>query len=248
MAPILEIRDLSKSFGMVRAVDGLSLEIAEGEVVGIIGTNGSGKTTFLNLVTGYIHPSEGTIRFRGEDITRLSPKQVTARGIARSFQIPQLFNGLSAIENTLIAIAGRAGQAWDGWKPLKRRAWREEAADVLDRLGLADVADRPVASLPEGGRKLLDVALSLVLRPSLLLMDEPTSGVSVKDKFDVMERVLRALEETRVTTIFVEHDMEIVERYARRALAFDGGRIIADGTVEAILADPTVRESVLGAA
>ena len=121
-------------------------------------------------------------------------------------------------------------------------------SDILDRLGLGDAAEQTVSSLSEGGRKLLDVALSLVLRPSLLLMDEPTSGVSVKDKFDVMDRVLRALEETRVTTIFVEHDMEIIERYAQRALAFDGGHMIADGTVDAILADPAVRESVLGAA
>jgi len=248
MAAILEIRNLTKRFGMVLAVDNLVLEIAEGETVGIIGTNGSGKTTFLNLVTGYILPTVGTIRFEGVDITGLSPKQVTTRGIARSFQNPQLFTGLTAMENTLIAIAGRAGQAWDGWQPLKRRVWREEAADILDRLGLGDVAEQTVSSLSEGGRKLLDVALSLVLRPSLLLMDEPTSGVSVKDKFDVMDRVLRALDETRVTTVFIEHDMEIIERYAQRALAFDGGRVIADGTVDAILADPVVRESVLGAA
>lgn len=244
---ILETNSLTKNFGMVMAVDKISLALREGEVVGIVGTNGSGKTTFLNLITGYLQPTYGQIRFEAQDITGLTPKNVTSLGIARSFQMPQLYTGMTVLDNLLVAVAGRSARGWDFWTPLRRASWVREAAQVLDQFGFNGVQGQLVGSLPEGARKLLDVAVSYILRPKVLLMDEPTSGVSVKDKFAVMDTLLRVLKETGVTTVFVEHDMEIVERYAERALAFDEGRIIADGSVGEVLADEAVKTAILGA-
>lgn len=246
MRPILEILNLSKNFGMVVAAHEINLRIHEGEVVGIVGANGSGKTTLINLITGYLKPSRGEIRFQGKDITGLSPREVIALGIARSFQIPQLYTGLTVLENMLIAVATRSGRSWDFWTQLNEDSWQQEALNVLKQFGFENDAGQVVGNLPEGGRKLLDVAVSFVLKPKLLLMDEPTSGVSVKEKFRVMDALLNALKKAGVTTVFVEHDMEIVERYAERALAFDNGRVIADGTVDVVLADALVRQSVLG--
>ena len=245
-ATVLSIESLTRTFGPLRAVDDIGFSVREREIVGIVGTNGSGKTTLINLITGYLRPSAGRILFGGADITGLRPRRVTELGIARSFQIPQLYTGLSVMENALIAVAIHAGHAANLWSPLYRDAWVEEAAAVLDRFGLATSAAQPVSSLPEGARKLLDVALSFIQQPKLLLMDEPTSGVSAGDKFGVMDTLMPALRDRGVTTIFVEHDMEIVQRYAQRALAFANGRVIADGPVAEVLTHPDVRRSVLG--
>jgi branched-chain amino acid transport system ATP-binding protein len=246
MAVILKTVSLHKNFGMVKAVDNINLSINGEEVVGIVGTNGSGKTTLLNLITGYLQPTSGEIRFRDKNITGLSPREVIGLGIARSFQIPQLYTGLTVLENMLIAVAARSGKSWDSWTPLNKNSWMEEALGILRQFGFENDARQAVANLPEGGRKLLDVALSFVLKPKLLLMDEPTSGVSGKEKFAVMDALLNTLKDAGVTAVFVEHDVEIVERYAERVLAFDNGRVIADGTVNVVLADNSVRQAVLG--
>jgi branched-chain amino acid transport system ATP-binding protein len=244
--PMLDVDNVSRAFDMLRAVDDVSLSVAEGETVGIIGTNGSGKTTLLNLITGYLQPTSGRILFRGSDITGLGPRRVTTLGVARSFQVPQLYTGLTVTENVLIAIAAHSGRGTDFWTPMHRRDSLVSAEDFLARFGLSDHATAAVRTLPEGARKVLDVALSVILEPKVLLMDEPTSGVSARDKFSVMETLMPTLRERRVTTIFVEHDMEIIERYAERAVAFDAGRIIADGPVAGVLGQAEVRRAVLG--
>jgi branched-chain amino acid transport system ATP-binding protein len=244
--PMIEVNNVSRAFGMLRAVDDVSLSIDEGENVGIIGTNGSGKTTLLNIITGYLRPTSGRILFQDTDITGLETRRITALGVARSFQVPQLYAGLTVLDNVLIAIAAHSGEGNDFWRPMHRRDWLAKADDLLARFGLGEHAAMTVSNLPEGGRKVLDVALSIVLEPKVLLMDEPTSGVSAKDKFSVMDTLMPALQERRVTTIFVEHDMEIIERYAGRAAAFDSGKIIADGPVAEVLARPEVRRAVLG--
>jgi branched-chain amino acid transport system ATP-binding protein len=246
MAVVLETVGLTRYFGRVAAVDDVSVGIEAGAMVGIVGPNGAGKTTFLNLITGYVKPEKGQILHLGTDITGLPPRVVTGLGIARSFQIPQLYTSLSVRENLLIALATRAGHSLDFWSPLKRDVWIAEALDILDQFGLGDYAHRPVSELPEGGRKLLDIALSFALKPRLLLMDEPTSGVSMKDKFGVMDTLVEVLRRTGVTTVFVEHDMEVVHRYAQRVLVFSGGRIAADGDPETLFADPHVRRAVIG--
>jgi branched-chain amino acid transport system ATP-binding protein len=244
--PMLDVDNVSRAFDMLRAVDDVSLSVAEGETVGIIGTNGSGKTTLLNLITGYLQPTSGRILFRGSDITGLRPRRVTALGVARSFQVPQLYTGLNVLDNVLIAIAAHSGRGTDFWTPMHRRDSLVSAEDFLARFGLSDHATAAVRTLPEGARKVLDVVLSVILEPKVLLMDEPTSGVSARDKFSVMETLMPTLRERRVTTIFVEHDMEIIERYAERAVAFDAGRIIADGPVAGVLGQAEVRRAVLG--
>jgi branched-chain amino acid transport system ATP-binding protein len=243
---ILKTVDLTKSFGMVMAANQINVEIHHGELVGIVGANGSGKTTFLNLITGYLIPDGGRIFLMGEDRAGLPPRVITRLGIARSFQIPQLYTNLSVLENILLSLAAQADKGTSFWGPLYRQPWIDEGMATLERFGLKTYARRPVSELAEGGRKLLDIALSFALRPKLLLMDEPTSGVSIKDKFQIMDTLIKVVQETGLTTLFVEHDMEVVQRYGRRVLAFNDGRVIADGRPEAVLADPDVRKAVLG--
>lgn len=245
---VLRTVEVCKSFGAVRAADSITVEIRPGELVGVVGANGSGKTTFLNIVTGYLKPDRGRILFMGSDCTGLPPRAITRRGIARSFQIPQLYTNLSVLESLLLSLAAEARQGTAFWQPMYRRQWIEPGLDTLERFGLRAYAHRPVSELPEGGRKLLDIALSFALKPKLLLMDEPTSGVSIEDKFQIMDTLMKVVQETRLTTVFVEHDMEVVQRYSKRVLAFDNGRVVADGEPARVLADPDVRKAVLGRA
>jgi len=244
--PILHTVELSKSFGMVKAADRITLQITQGEFVGIVGANGSGKTTFLNLITGYLTPDHGRILLLGQDSTGLPPRLVTRLGLARSFQIPQLYTALSVLDNVLLALAAQARQSTGFWKPLYRRQWLQEGMDILARFGLTAYASRAVAELPEGGRKLLDVGLSFALQPRVLLMDEPTSGVSIEEKFQVMDTLVGVLHQSQMTTIFVEHDMDVVQRYSQRVLVFDNGAVVADGTPDTVLVQPQVRRAVLG--
>ncbi len=243
---ILQTVDVNHSFGMVVAADNLNVEVDSGELVGIVGANGSGKTTFLNLITGYIRPERGRILVMGQDATGLPPRSITNLGVARSFQIPQLYTNMTVLEGMLLSLAAAAGKAGGFWKPIKREPWTSEALSALESFGLASYADREVSELPEGGRKLLDIALSFALKPKLLLMDEPTSGVSIEDKFQIMDTLVKVLQQGDITAIFVEHDMDVVQRYGERVLVFDTGRVIADGAPAQILADSEVRKAVLG--
>jgi branched-chain amino acid transport system ATP-binding protein len=247
MSAILETKGLTKTFGAVAAASDITLAIEEGTVVGLIGGNGAGKTTFINLVTGYLQPTAGAVRFAGMDITGVSPRRLTRLGICRSFQIPQVFDSLSARENLLVGlgiVATRrrafAGSALEGREP------EGASEDMLARFHLERWRDAPASTLPEGVRKLLDIAMALVVKPRLLLLDEPTSGVSAEEKFDLMEIVLGAIRAEKVTVLFVEHDMEIVRRYTQRVIAFYEGRTIADGAPLAVLDDPAVRRYVVG--
>jgi len=232
---LLETRELTKYFGLVKAVDGVSVAIQEGELVGIIGPNGSGKTTFLNLLTGYIKPSRGVIYYQGKDITGFPPERITRLGIGRSFQIPQLYGRLTVLEHMLVALAARDRAEGDIWQPLKGRGRIAEAAEILSEFGLANMANQGVPTLAEGERKVLDVAISFALQPRLLLLDEPTSGVSNKDKFGIMDRLVGALKRAGVTVVFVEHDLEVVRQYAERILVFGDGQIVADGPPSMVL-------------
>ena len=245
-SPILRTIDLTRSFGMVKAADAITVEVGRGELVGVVGANGSGKTTFLNLITGYIAPEGGRILFMGREITGLPPRLVTQLGVARSFQIPQLYTGLSVLENVLLSMAAQSGESTGFWRSLHRPRWVAEGLETLERFGLQGHAHRPVAELPEGGRKLLDIALSFALKPRLLLMDEPTSGVSIEDKFQVMDTLVKVLQQSDITALFVEHDMDVVQRYGRRVLVFDNGSVLADGEPARVLAAPEVRKAVLG--
>ena len=234
-AAILEARGLTKTFGAVAAASNITIDVAEDTVVGLIGGNGAGKTTFINLITGYLKPTSGSIRYRGREITRLAPRQVTRLGICRSFQIPQVFDTLTTYENLLV-----------GTGIVDTRDAAQAAETILARFGLAPFRDAVAGVLPEGVRKLLDISMALVMKPRLLLLDEPTSGVSAGEKFAIIDLVLQAVRAAGVTVLFVEHDMEIVRRSAQRVLAFYDGRIIADGRPEAVFADADVRRLVVG--
>ena len=246
MEAVLEARGLCKRFGAVVAAEEISVAFQRGEVVGMVGANGAGKTTFVNLVTGYIKPDRGQICYRGQDISGQPPRLVTRMGITRSFQIPQLYLKLTILENVLIALAAGSGHSSAFWTALKTPRRTAEALGLLEQFQLQDYAQRAVDELPEGGRKILDIAMSFALKPSVLLLDEPTSGVSVEDKFDVMDTLIGVLKRSGVTTLFVEHDMEVIERYAERVLAFVGGRIIADGEPKTLLADEDLQRAVTG--
>jgi branched-chain amino acid transport system ATP-binding protein len=245
-APLLAVAGLDKRFGAVPAADNVTVEISADVTVGIIGANGAGKTTFVNMVTGYLKPDRGRISFKGADITHLKPRAVTRLGVRRSFQVAQLFANLSVRDNVLVALAGAEARRPSAMAPLRTGKRIAEAEALLARFGLADAGDRATAELPQGQRKLLDIALAMVGRASVLLLDEPTSGISAEEKLPLMDLIARAVGETGATVLFVEHDMEIVERYAGRVLAFYEGRIIADGTPDAVLADADVRCYVVG--
>ena len=249
MAAILEARGLNKSFGAVTAASDINVAVEQDTVVGLIGSNGAGKTTFINMVTGYLKPTSGSITFGGRDITPLSPRLITRLGICRSFQIPQLFNSLSVYENLLtgVGIVFSAGAKWAD--ATHHAGTPEQAVDsMLERFGLGGYRDKPAGVLPEGVRKLLDIAMAMAVKPKILLLDEPTSGVSADEKFGLMDMVMEAVRAQNVTVLFVEHDMDIVNRYTQRILAFYEGRIIADGDPAKVLGDPEVRKYVTGEA
>ena len=247
MAVILEAKGLNKSFGAVTAASNINVAVEQDSVVGLIGSNGAGKTTFINMVTGYLKPTSGTISFDGRDITSLKPRQITQMGICRSFQIPQLFNSMSVHENLLVGV-GIVIQAGNRWGT-RNAAYDDpvKAVDaMLEQFNLGAYRDRQAGLLPEGTRKLLDIAMAMVVRPRILLLDEPTSGVSADEKFSLMDMVMNAVRENKVTVLFVEHDMEVVEKYTHRILAFYEGRIIADGEPADVLNDVEVRRYVIG--
>jgi branched-chain amino acid transport system ATP-binding protein len=243
---ILEAKSLSKHFDGVVAAENVNIDVTAGERVGLIGSNGAGKTTFVNMITGYLKPDSGRIELEGKDITGLGPRQIMRRGVARSFQIPQLCADLTVRDNMLAATACADGSL-SFWRAADAAANIRHAASILERFSLGAHASRRVAELPGGVRKLLDIAMALTQRPSLLLLDEPTSGVSVEEKFPLMDTVMAALEGERTTVLFVEHDMEIVQRYAGRVIAFYSGRVLADGVPGTVLADADVRRHVTGA-
>jgi branched-chain amino acid transport system ATP-binding protein len=243
MTAMLEARGVNKRFGAVVAAADISISIAAGERVSLIGSNGAGKTTFVNMITGYLKPDEGRITLDGRDITPLAPRAITRLGVARSFQIPQLYGDLTVLDNMLVANACH-DQALSFWQPARRSSAIDRADALLERFRLAEHRERRVAELPGGIRKLLDIAMAAA--PKLLLLDEPTSGVSAEEKFPMMETIMSALGQEAMTVLFVEHDMDIVERYASRVVAFYSGRIIADGVPGEALATDDVRRYVTG--
>jgi len=249
MTAILKTTGLTKTFGAVTAANSLDVSIEAGSVVGLIGGNGAGKTTFINLVTGYLKPTAGRVHFDGRDITGQPPRRITRLGLCRSFQIPQVFDSLTAYENLLVGlgIVAMGRKAFVG-SALGQQPPEAVAEEMLQRFRLGPYRDQLASTLPEGVRKLLDIAMALAVKPRILLLDEPTSGVSADEKFTLMDLVLEAIRAEGVTVLFVEHDMEVVRRYVQRILAFYEGRIIADGAPAEVMAHPEVRRLVVGEA
>jgi branched-chain amino acid transport system ATP-binding protein len=246
MSPLLQAQGLEKRFGAVVAASAINISIGVGERVSLIGSNGAGKTTFVNMITGYLKPDQGQISLAGQDITALDPRAITRLGVARSFQIPQLYGDLTVLDNMLVANACH-DQRLSFWQPARRGSAIVRADVLLQRFRLSEHRERRVAELPGGVRKLLDIAMALSGQPKLLLLDEPTSGVSAEEKFPMMDTIMTALgQEENTTVLFVEHDMDIVERHASRVIAFYAGRVIADDVPAVALATDDVRRYVTG--
>jgi len=246
MTRVLEVHDLEKNFGGVVAAHNINVAVDIGETIGIIGANGAGKTTFVNMVTGYLKPSSGRIEFMGKNVVGLPPRDVTKLGLCRSFQVPQVFLSESIFDNMLVAygIAERSGLGLFAPLHTDERAARVDAQ--LKRYQIDDYRDMAASALPQGIRKLLDIAMATVRNPKLVMLDEPTSGISVEEKFGLMDIIMQALREEQTTVMFIEHDMEIVERFVDRVWAFYQGQVICDATTAEAMKDEKVREFVIG--
>jgi branched-chain amino acid transport system ATP-binding protein len=245
--PLLECRGLSRRFGGLIAVDAVDLAVEPGEVRAVIGPNGAGKSTLFNVITGVLPPNDGEIYFAGERITALPVHRVIQKGVARTFQLTHLFPALTARENVRVAAQARRA---DRWRPLAGGplfAATEEAADAaLALMRLSEVADVKAGLLSHGNQRLLEVAMALAQRPRLLLLDEPTQGLSVEET-DQAVRILRdMLAAGGLTVILVEHDMEVVFRLADKITVLHRGRVIADGVPDAVRANAEVQSAYLG--
>lgn len=245
MQPLVKTTDLYLAFGGVVAADHINFELYPGERLAVIGQNGAGKTTFINICTGYLKPAAGKVFFDGTDITQMKPRQIVRLGLGRSFQLPQLFTEHTVRECVELAAARRNPElSW--FRSLESTVDAKDVDATLELVGLSDVARERSSDLPEGKRKLLDVGMALALRPKLLIMDEPTSGVASEEKHPLMETVMHALEERKVTSWFVEHDVDIVAKYASRVAAWISGQIAADGRPDEVLENPRIKSEVLG--
>lgn len=249
MSDILAVRDLEKTFGSVVAARDISVTVPAQQTVGIIGANGAGKTTFVNMITGHLRPTKGAILFEGREITGLPSRNITRLGISRSFQVAQVFPTMTVIENMRIAAAiakGRAGIVSQMFQWLDAPESAAESDAALELFQIARYRDARAATLPQGIRKLLDIAMAVAGAPRLLLLDEPTSGISIEEKYGLMEVVMSALKVRKITVLFVEHDMDIVGRFADRVLAFYDGTVIADEKPETVLSNPKVQTLISG--
>ena len=244
---LLELDGLTRRFGGLVAVDRVSMQVAEGEVRAVIGPNGAGKSTLFNLITGVIKPSEGSVRFASEGLTGLSVPRICRRGIARTFQLTALFPEMTARENVRLAAQAREPRHWWFLGGSAMFAAAGKHGDMaLERLGLAAIADVPAGFLSHGDQRLLEIAMALAQRPRLLLLDEPTQGLSVEETAQAVETLAALMVDGDVTVLLVEHDMEVVFRLADNITVLHRGAVIADGTPQTIRDDSEVQRAYLG--
>ena len=245
---ILSANDLHKNYGEFCALGGVSFKINEGEFVSIIGPNGAGKTTLINVLTGLLRPNKGSVFFKEKEITGIGPEKLSRLGLARSFQLVNIFPNFTVLEFLKVAIVSRLGKGTNFYSFLSGdREVNEQAEEVATLFGLQDKADVLAKNLPQGDKKLLDVASAYALRPEVILMDEPTSGVSTSDKNKIMEIMILASKKIGIKTIIqVEHDMDLVFSYSDRIIALHQGKILADSTPKDIEKDEEVVCTVMG--
>ncbi|HUL36053.1 MAG TPA: ABC transporter ATP-binding protein [Thermodesulfobacteriota bacterium] len=244
---MLVVKNLTKHFGGFTAVDDVNLEIKEGEIISIIGTNGAGKTTLVNMISGYLKPDSGTIQFSDKDITYASPYIRIKLGIGRSFQLIQLFENSTALENVRTALFSKYGMIRRGLLPADRyTSVTEEATEILRNFNLLDKKDLTPKALSEGDMKILDVAIAFALKSRLLLLDEPTSGVATQDKFKVMDSIVSVIRKERISTLIIEHDMDIVSGYSDRVVVMHEGKIMAEGKPVEVMENKEVKATLFG--
>jgi branched-chain amino acid transport system ATP-binding protein len=245
---ILEARDIGKYYGKFCALDGVNLRLDAGEFVSIIGPNGAGKTTLINVLTGLLRPSTGRVYFKGQDITGLDPVRLARLGIARSFQLVTIFPGLTVLDVLRVAVVSRLRKGTCLFVSLARdREVTAQAQEMAELFALTDKQHMLARQLPQGDKKLLDVASAFALSPEVILLDEPTSGVSTQDKHTIMEILVTASKRIGIQSIIqVEHDMDIVFGYSDRIVAIHQGRVLMEGTPEALQANEEVVNMVVG--
>ena len=245
---VLEATNIKKYYGDFCALDGVDIRIHEGEFMSVIGPNGAGKTTLINCLTGFLKPDTGQVKFKGRDIAGMGPEKLCKMGIARSFQLVNIFPDLSLIDTLKVAIISRQGKVGKFFTSLsKDRAVHQQALEIAELFGLSDRLNETSKNCPQGIKKLLDVASAFALHPEIILLDEPTSGVSTSDKNKIMQVLLNASEKIGIKTILqVEHDMDIVFSYSDRIIAVQQGKILADGLPHEIEQNEDVICNVVG--
>jgi branched-chain amino acid transport system ATP-binding protein len=244
---LLQTIELKRYFGETRAVDNVSLSVEEGEFVSLVGPNGAGKTSLINVITAHLQAGSGKVLFRGADITHASVTERVRLGIARSFQLVNVFDDLTTFDNVALAIFAREGKT----AHLAALAHRDhaviaEADDILGQFGLAPKRDDNGRDLAQGERKLLDVALAYALKPKLLFLDEPTSGVSTRNKAQIMDTIASVVRGRGITAVIVEHDMDVVFKYSDRIVVMAQGAVMAQGTPDEIRKNAQVAMTLLG--
>ena len=244
---ILETHGLTMEFRGFRALDGVDLRVEPGELHAVIGPNGAGKTTLFNLLSGLLRPTAGRIDFEGREITGLAAHELARRGIGRSFQITSVFPHLTVLANVELALQARTPLGYVWWRSDRMlRRFDGEARDVLAAVGLTDLAGREVATLPYGHKRVLEIGLALALQPKLLLLDEPTAGLSIEDTRRIVDVVRRVAQ--RRTVVLVEHNMGVVAELSRHITVLQRGRVLAEGTYDELRRNPAVIEAYLGGA
>ncbi|MBN2124842.1 MAG: ABC transporter ATP-binding protein [Deltaproteobacteria bacterium] len=244
---MLLVEDLHKSFDGFKAVNGANLRVEKGELVAVIGPNGAGKTTLFNLITGQLRPDRGRILFNGEEITRLPAHQICRKGIARSFQIANIFHRLTVFRNVQVSVLSQKGKSGMLFTPAHRLAV-DEVNTILDSVGLLDKAGSIAGSLSHGDMRILEIAIALGNEPKMLILDEPTAGMSPEETAGTMTLIRRLAEERGLTILFCEHDMDIVFNVARTIMVMYYGSTIIQAAPEDVRADGKVQEAYLGGA
>ena len=242
---MLEARGLSKSFGGFAALTGVSFAVPQGSISAIIGPNGAGKTTLFNVLTGHLVPDGGHVVFKGSDVTGIAPHDLCRLGVGRSFQRTNIFPRLTVFQNVQAAFASHRRQGWNFLTPMER-LYRAETEEILGAVGLLDRAAEVSAFLSHGAQKQLELGIALALEPELLLLDEPTAGMSVTETRESIALIERLARERNLTLLFTEHDMEVVFGIARRITVLHQGRVIADGAPDDVRRDADVRRVYLG--
>ena len=245
--PFLQVENVSKAFGHFVAVNDVSLAIPEGEITALIGPNGAGKTTLYNMVSGRLKPTKGSVWFRGSDITGLPPDRISRLGISRSFQITNIFNELTVLENIQVALVARHNKGLNLWQVSARdKRLEDQGLELLARLGLESVARARAGTLSHGDKRRVELAIVLSTEPQLVLLDEPTAGMTPEETHAVVH-LIRSLADSGPYTFFLtEHDMDVVFRLAQKICVMHRGELLAEGTPEEIRNDPNVRTAYLG--
>lgn len=244
---MLKVKELIKDFGKVRIINSVEFEVKADEIVSLVGPNGAGKTTLVNLISGHILPTSGRIEFIGRDITFASPYKRIKMGVARNFQITNLFSDSSILDNVRSCLFSVYGKIKRGFLPANHyRAITQEAIDILDLFGISEKKELLPPSLSEGDKKILDTAMAFALKSKFILLDEPTSGVATGDKFKVMDTIVSAIRREKMACMIIEHDMDIVSDYSDRVLVLSEGEIIADGKPKQVMEQDNVKEILFG--